>query len=335
MKHIKEVMTGVGTLAIAVGIGFVMQSSETAQERYGAQARPQLADATEAPDVKLVTAASADILLQVQDIELTSASEGAEITVPQTDFAVRLASATVDDLPPEPESFALPPECEISAQATPVAGAMVALTLDAPCAPNERLTVHHNGLLFTDATDETGTASFTVPALAEQAVFIMAFSNGDGAVAQTAVPDVAKYDRVVLQWRGNAGFELHAREFGADYGQPGHQWLGSQANADGFASGANGLITRLGDTLSPEPLMAEVYTFPSAMSARPGEIDMSVEAEVTAANCGLEIEAQSLEMTREGALKTRNLTLAVPDCDAVGSFLVLNNLVSDLKVASN
>ncbi|MFT5799447.1 MAG: hypothetical protein ACI84R_004188, partial [Candidatus Azotimanducaceae bacterium] len=29
------------------------------------------------------------------------------------------------------------------------------------------------------------------------------------------------------------------------------------------------------------------------------------------------------------------LTLAVPDCDAKGSFLVLNNLVEDLTVASN
>ena len=56
---------------------------------------------------------------------------------------------------------------------------------------------------------------------------------------------------------------------------------------------------------------------------------------MTASNCGREIEAQSLEIGPDGTLKTRNLTLSVPDCDAVGSFLVLNNLVSDLKVASN
>jgi hypothetical protein len=212
---------------------------------------------------------------------------------------------------------------------------MVTLTLDAPCAPNERLTVHHNGMMFTQITDSDGSVTISAPALAEQAVYILAFSNGDGAVAQTFVPDVAMYDRVALQWRGDAGFQLHAREFGADYGQAGHVWSGIAPDVDGMASGQNGYITRIGDLQAPEPLVAEVYTFPSGMSSRSGTIDLSVEAEVTDINCGLEIEAQSLELTLGGKIKTRDLTLAVPACDAVGDFLVLNNLVPDLKVASN
>lgn len=335
MKHMKEALTGAGTLAIAVGIGFVMQSSETAQERYGAQARPVLQDTGESTDVALTTAAAGDILLQVQDIELTSASDVSEVSVPQTDSVVELASVTLDDMPPAPETLLEQPTCEIAAEATPIAGAMVELTLAAPCAPNERLTVHHNGLIFTQATDDSGGAMFTVPALAQEAVFILAFSNGDGAVVQATVADMADHDRVVLQWRGEAGFELHAREFGAEYGDQGHLWAGSTQDVDGFASGTNGMITRLGDTLSPEPLMADVYTFARNTAAQPGVIDLSVETEVTAHNCGREIEAQSIEMTPDGTLKTRSLTLSVPDCDAVGSFLVLNNLVSDLKVASN
>ncbi len=32
-------------------------------------------------------------------------------------------------------------------------------------------------------------------------------------------------------------------------------------------------------------------------------------------------------------METRDLILSVPDCDAVGDFLVLNNLVDDLKIA--
>jgi hypothetical protein len=62
---------------------------------------------------------------------------------------------------------------------------------------------------------------------------------------------------------------------------------------------------------------------------------LSVEAEVSELNCGQEIEAQSLQVGSDGKLKTRNLTLAVPDCDAIGNFLVLNNLLEDLKVARN
>ena len=61
---------------------------------------------------------------------------------------------------------------------------------------------------------------------------------------------------------------------------------------------------------------------------------LSVETEVSQANCGLEIEAQSLEVGTQGTVKTQNLTLAVPECDAIGDFLVLNNLLQDLKVAA-
>jgi len=331
MQHMKEIVTAVGTLAIAVGIGFVMQSSEAAQERYGKSARPISIPAPEAPEETLNGNASADVL-DVEDIELTSASEPAPTSNAD---AVQRVSAPADDVPPESDALAQTEQCAMTATATPTAAAMVNVTLDAPCADNERVTVHHNGMMFTETTDSDGGLSVTVPAMTEQAVFIIAFSNGDGAVAQTTVPDLGRYDRVALQWRGRAGFELHAREFGADYGQDGHVWTGAPQNAAGMVAGRNGFAMRLGDSLSAEPLIAEIYTFPSGMTERTGTIDLSVEAEVTNGNCGLEIEAQSLEMMGGGRMKTQDLSLSVPDCDAVGSFLVLNNLVSDLKVASN
>ena len=53
------------------------------------------------------------------------------------------------------------------------------------------------------------------------------------------------------------------------------------------------------------------------------------------ANCGQEIEAQSIELLGDATLRTRDLSVAVPDCDAVGSFLVLNNLLQDMKVAGH
>ena len=59
------------------------------------------------------------------------------------------------------------------------------------------------------------------------------------------------------------------------------------------------------------------------------------EAEVTAQNCGQVIEAQSLELGDGGRLRTQYLTMTAPDCDAIGDFLVLNNLVDDPKIAAN
>ena len=339
MSHKKEIVTAVGTLAIAVGIGFVMQSSEAAKERYGSAARANVATQSSViPVGDLLETVAADELIEVQAIELTSANDVAPVSSPQTDPTVqRVAAPASDALTPPPVEDTAPQiaECEMTATATAVPGGLAMLKLDAPCAPNERLTVHHNGLIFAQATDTTGALEVLVPALTEESVFIMAFSNGDGAVAQVSVPDLSNFSRVALQWRGNAGFQLHAREFGAAYGDAGHVWSGGDVAAAGFLSGETGSLMRLGDPELADSLLAEVYTFAAGRTAREGLIDLSVEAEITMDNCGLEVAAQTLEMSDNGAITTRDLTLAVPGCDAVGDFLVLNNLVTDMKVASN
>jgi len=322
MKRTKEILTAAGTLACAVGIGVAMQSSEAAEKRYGAAGELPIADN--------------GALLAVKGITLVSAGFDDQIALPTIEPRVIKASAP-QSLPPAPRnpSTTIAAECDIIAEARPVAAAMVKLTLEASCLPNERLTVHHNGMIFTEATDAKGQLSVTAPALAQEAVFILAFGNGDGAVAQTSVPELADYNRVVLQWKGATGFEIHAREFGADYGDAGHVWSGAPRDMAAAVTGEGGFLTRNGDTDLVEPLMAEVYSFPVAATARGGNVALSVEAEVSTANCGLEIEAQALELRSDDQIATQNLTLAVPDCDAVGNFLVLNNLLQDLKVAQN
>ena len=301
MRRTKEILTAVGTLACAVGIGFVMQSSDTAQQRYGsAEAAHPVADN--------------GALLEVEGITLTSAALDSPIALPALDNQV-IKAAAPQSLPPAPDSHsvAITAACDITAEAEAVAAAMVKLTLDATCLPNERLTVHHNGMIFTEVTDDKGRLNVTVPALSE----------------------LSGFNRIVLQWKGAAGFELHAREFGADYGDAGHVWSGAPRDMTAAVLGEGGFMTRNGDTDTSDPLMAEVYSFPVAAAAQEGDVALSVEAEVSEANCGLEIEAQALELRGSDQVKTQNLTLAVPDCDAVGNFLVLNNLLQDLKVAQN
>ena len=225
--------------------------------------------------------------------------------------------------------------CAVTSVAQADAAAMVKVNLSAPCFPNERVVVHHQGMMFTSATDDTGQLDIMVPALAEMAVVIFEFSNGEGSVATAEVSSLSFYDRVVLQWAGDTGFQLHAREFGANYGDGGHVWSGAPRDVSAAALGEGGFVTRLGVTDTLEPRIAEVYTFPSGTAATPGSIDLSVEAEVTARNCGQVIEAQSLELGDGGRLRTQYLTMTAPDCDAIGDFLVLNNLVDDLKIAAN
>ncbi len=340
MAFYKEIATGVGALACAVGIGFVMQNSEAAEAHYGKGAASAQARAYPSEITSIEEANAANAMLDVQEITLTSAEfdRPVDLPTPEAEVVKVAAPATLPSVPemPRPEVRPARPaaSCEITAQARAAAAAMVDLTLQAACLPNERVTVHHNGLIFTETTSEEGTLDLRVPALASDAVFIVAFSNGDGAVAQTKVEDLGDFQRAVLQWKGDTGFQIHAREFGAAYGAAGHLWQEAPGSVAAAVLGESGVLTRHGDSAAADPLMAEVYTFPVDAADRAGEIALSVEAEVTAQNCGIEIEAQSLELTPSGEVKSRNLTLPVPDCAAEGSFLVLNNLLQDLKVAA-
>ncbi len=340
MQYRKQIILTGATLVIAVGIGFVMQRSQSAQTLYGEKA---------APRGEVLTDADA-ALLDIEDIVLTSAEFGTQIQKPESEAIVFQASAPmitapeagdisqVQGAPQEDvliDDLQAEADCPITAQARPVAAAMVNLTLKAPCLPNERLTVHHSGLLFNQTTDAQGTLEVTLPALAEQAMFILAFSNGEGTVAQATVEEISDFDRVAVLWKGDTGFELHALEYGAFYGDEGHVWSGAMRDMSFAVTGQGGYISRLGDVTVPDGMMGEIYTFPIDNARRSGNVDLSIEAEVDDENCGLEIEAKTLQMHAGGEIVSKDLTLSVPDCGAAGNFLVLNNLFEDLKVAVN
>ncbi len=336
MSRTKEIVTAVGTLACALGIGFVMQNTDTASQRYGASERPLVPEANRdtQPQVTLPVRPEQEqvTVIDVQDVRLTSALPNVAGVMSDPPEAQQTSKA----VPAAPDPITIAKKaCDITADASPAPAAQVALEVSAPCHNKARLTVHHNGMFFTERTDAEGQISLTVPALSEQAVYIVAFSDGEGAVAQTRVDDIADYNRVVLQWSGAAGFELHAREFGAEYGSEGHVWAGSaDATLARLERGTGGYLTHHGRDDVGEPHSAEIYTFPATMSGRNGQIDLSVEAEITSTNCGLEIEAQTLERDASGVLRSKIVTLAVPGCDAVGDYLVLNNILDDMKVAA-
>ena len=332
-----------GTVACALGIGFLMQRGQPVPPPISGPA-PQSAQEAPAPKAK-PTRPSPDRIrlaeseeLDIEKIALTSAAPDTPVAdeMPQRPAApAKPASAPAPDaaLPSTPEDPDMPAlGCEVTAQAVPGPKAMVDFKVSAPCQGNARLVVHHNGMTFSAVTDGDGNLDVAIPALAERAVFIAAFDNGDGAVATARVADIGDYDRVVLQWQGKDGFEIHAREFGAAYGGPGHVWSGAQPSPD--YDHTTGSVIRLGTADMLSPLLAEVYTFPSGAADRSGSIALSIEAEVTANNCGRDISAQLLQRQGEDRIKTRELELTVPDCGTVGDFLVLNNLLDDLKIAA-
>lgn len=342
---IKRIVMAGGVLATAGAIGFVMQNGESAKARYASASVPDISGTASDPlEVKEITLTSAvseeNIAIEPKTDGISNDAVSEAIEAPEADEPmVQVNTAALGDIAlPEPEKgeLAAPKSlCSIDMTAVASAAAMVDISLSANCYPNERVTFHHNGMMFTEATDKDGMLNVSVPALAENAVFIVAFANGEGALADTKVPSLASFDRLVVQSKASSELHINAFEYGAGFRDEGHVAADSNRTKADAAEGIGGFVTRLGDDKQGEALVAEIYTFPTATAQRDGDVHVSVDAEVTTANCGLRVEAQTLEVRRAGSMKVQDLTLPIPSCDAVGDFLVLQNLLQDLKVARN
>ncbi|MCL3881424.1 translocase [Marivita sp. GX14005] len=320
MKRKISTLVAAGSVAVALGIGAAMQ--------YLPFPAPK-------NDV-IVTDA------MVSDMQDVSSTPKAPLPVDAAPEA-KLPSAVVNNAAlkepaPDIELPSTPAEtgftCDAELTATPAAGAMLSVLLTAPCHGSERVTLHHNGLMVTEVMQPDGTLSLDLPALAENALVIASFPDGSGAVAHAEVSSVPFYDRIVLQWRGDAGLQLHAREFDAAYFSDGHIWMGANADPKRAARGEGGFLTRIGQPDVPDALLAEIYTFPAGMTSTFGTVAITVEAEIQPSNCDRVIEAQTLEIRNGRDLRSKELTIDVPGCDSVGDFLLLKNVVEDLTIAA-
>lgn len=228
----------------------------------------------------------------------------------------------VAPLAPLPEPSA-GPDCTMQFDLIAQPGAMIGLTLLAPCHPEQRVVLRHAGLAVTGKTSASGALFAAIPALTAAAEVEAAFASGEEATASLAVPDFQSVRRFAVQWQDADAFQLHAFENGAGYDQPGH----ISASYTGKL-GESGLLTLLGDATTDLPLLAEVYTFGPDKTA-----EIVLEAAVTETTCGREILGETI-LAQDGSVDVTDLTLAMPGCDAIGDILVLKNLANDMTLAA-
>ncbi|MCT4559068.1 MAG: translocase [Pelagimonas sp.] len=326
MAHAKSFALAGATLCCALGIGYFMQ--------YGSQANAPSGPVTLSAIENTSSAAIAPRLPSAEPPQSTDAPAPMQIAARQDAQIETTATATVAP-PPSVTEIPKADTCEPALTAYEMAGAMVKLGLDAPCHPGERVTLRHAGMVFTETMGANGRLTLKVPALTKQAAFSAQFLNGDRVTAEANVSALDFYDRVAVQWQGDSGLQLHAREFGAAYFEPGHVWIENAGSLASTALGEGGFLMRLGQADVPDAQHTEVYSFPSGTIERAGQVAMTVELEVTAENCGQTITAKTLELRDAGVLRSRDLSLEIPACDSVGDFLVLNNLIEDLTIAAN
>jgi hypothetical protein len=331
MRSVRRILLAGAVFAIALGTGFVMQNGDAIASRSalvngGAQA---------------LIAPSADPVLVDPPATVPEASlpqdPGPARLPGLSPLAARRPAAEAEDLAARLDllsrlsPFGLP--CEAALSVEPAYGAMIALSLSAPCQATMPVTVTQGGLRFTTMTDRTGALRLTLPALSPEATVTLRFDDGSMQHAKVDVPEAADFARVALQWQGETGLSLHAFEFGAERGGPGHVHAGAAHSSQRAALGA-GFMTALGAPQVPGAWLAEIYSFPIRGARREGFVDIVVEAEITAATCGREVRAETLQPAHDGPDATVGLTLTVPDCAAVGDFLMLKNLLRTMKVAA-
>lgn len=350
MDRFQNTILACATVAAAFCIGYVMQSLPVADLRYGPQSTPPSDIAQQENFVPGPFSGITD--LELTSITYTSAratrasDQSPSPVMPRT--APELIEMSVDrgDQLPDPLVLAsapvddvvgplTAPACVATLTARPLAAAMVALSLEAPCAPFNRVTLHHNGMMITEQTDANGSLSMTLPALSEQAIYMASFQNGLTAMAKAELSSIDIYDRVVIQWQGPGQMQVHALEFGADYGDAGHVWSEAPRDMARAALGQGGFVTVHGRAMPDQDLRAQVYTFPSGTADLSGDIGLSVETEITAETCDRRMEAQAIQILGGSNPTVTDLTIDMPGCDAQGGFLVLKNVLQDLKIARN
>lgn len=309
-------------LLIAAATGHFMQNGDAIASKFGpgddATPTPSLASGVPLPPMALG-----------QPSNLPFVASGLSDRIAR--LALQAGPSVEAEIQQSPFEFVCQPE--FSAAALP--GAQLSITLIAPCNASQSVKVKHSGLTFSLATDQQGVLTFLMPALEQEA--LVSLTLGDGAEYELAaeVPDANSYKRAAFQWQGAEGFAVHAFENGADYGELGHVFAEAPRDPSMAKVLEGGYMTLLGEASSPEAYHAQVYTLSIANSGAASHVDLVVEAEVQETNCAREIHGQALQFGGAKAPVSIDVELAVPDCDAIGDFLVLNNLLEDMTIVSN
>ncbi len=196
-------------------------------------------------------------------------------------------------------------DCDPVLRVSPRDGATVDILLIAPCNQGQRVVLRHSSLVAAYQANAAGAVFTSFPALTEDFQVSALFGDGRTVSAALPMPEAATHRRFAVQWMGPPVLTL---------------------SSDGTDPET---LMRLGDPTVETPLLAEVFTFPTATST--GLV--VIEAKVTKASCGREILGETLQVG-QGRVTASELSVAMPDCVAVGDYLVLKNPLPDVTLAS-
>lgn len=314
---------GVAILAVALAAGHLVQTMATKKAAERAMAQAEVA-----PKEIVPLAAGAEATVKMATLPMVTAAEIDLAALPPLPAHLPqpvIPVAAADPTPPKAVDA-----CATTLDLLIEPPAMIGLTLLAPCHVNQRVVLRHAGLAVTGRTTATGALFTTLPALDKAGEVEVLFADGKTASAAIAVPELAAMRRFAVQWQDKDAFQLHAFEDGATYGQAGHIFADATHQPAAGIPAKGGFLTLLGDPETEAPLLAQVFTFAENAGTK---TRLSIEAAVTDASCDRELLGETLNSVA-GRTEITELTLAMPACDAIGDYLVLNNPAPDMNIAA-
>lgn len=210
-------------------------------------------------------------------------------------------------------------QCKPALGLTALPGAMIQLTLSAPCNRGERMVVRHSGLSFSTRTQADGQTTVMLPALKADAMVAVYLQDARLVLGKVTVPDASAYARFAVIWEQPADLELRVTD-------------GTKVLVGNAAPSLNDdqRVISLGSPGMQSPVLARVYTVPGASL---GEADITAELRITPASCGRTLRVETVYSVAGNATATER-SVAVPLCGTAGDILVLKNLAPALKLAA-
>lgn len=240
---------------------------------------------------------------------------------------VRMAPLSLTAVAEDAAAVLPPLSCSPRLALQPRAGAMLALTLDAPCAAGARVLVDSNGLTFTALTGPDGRLALDLPAMANPARVTVHLPGAQSIAAGAEVPDLAALQRVAVTWQGADRFALHALEPGAAFGSAGDISAATPGTPQAPAAAKGGFLVALGDASVDQPQLAEVYSLPRRLAAS-HRVHLLLDAPVGAETCGRQMHGRILTAGPAKGPASDSLVLDMPSCDpaAFGQFVELPDI---------
>lgn len=230
---------------------------------------------------------------------------------------------------PAPEPAPVDAACITNLVVSPAPGGEYRVQLTAPCQPATEILVSNGSFVFAASTDESGAFAGTFPALGLVSNIAVLLPDGVRKDVVVEVPDASKFTRVAVLWTGAVDLDLHASEYGAVQGQPGHVWSGEPGSYRQSRQNGGGYL----QSFSNGADFAEIYSLPVSKRQSKGLVDLSLRVADGSTVCDQPVDLRVLRF-EGGTSRATNVKFTLASCgDSANGYEILNAL-GDLRVAA-